>query len=110
MVPEIKLSSSCLRLLLWLALAPPITGFGAPLITEFMAANDSGLADEDGEFSDWIEIQNPDNAPISLTGYHLTDDAANLDKWTFPAVTLNPLLPSITPPSATKAPPACWER
>ena len=89
-MPEIKLSSSCLRLLLWLALAPPITGFGAPLITEFMASNGSGLADEDGEFSDWIEIHNPDSTPISLTGYHLTDDAANLDKWTFPAVTLNP--------------------
>ena len=83
-------SSSCLRLFLWLALAPAMTCFGAPLITEFMAANVSTLADEDGEFSDWIEIQNPDTTPISLAGYHLTDDAANLDKWTFPAVTLNP--------------------
>ncbi len=32
----------------------------APLITEFMASNDSTLADEDGDFSDWIEIHNPD--------------------------------------------------
>ena len=70
-MPEIKLSSSCLRLFLWLVLAPAITGFGAPLITEFMAANDSTLADEDGEFSDWIEIHNPDSTPISLAGYHL---------------------------------------
>ncbi|HSH14685.1 MAG TPA: lamin tail domain-containing protein, partial [Verrucomicrobiae bacterium] len=68
---------------------PAITGFGAPRITEFMAANDAVLADEDGEYSDWIEIHNPDGAPISLEGYHLTDNAANLDKWTFPAVTLN---------------------
>src|SRR5947208_15036420 len=83
-------SSSCLRLFLWLALAPAMTCFGAPLITEFMAANGSTLADEDGEFVDWIEIQNPDTTPISLAGYHLTDNAANLAKWTFPAVTLNP--------------------
>ena len=55
-----------------------------------MAANDSVLADEDGEFSDWIEVHNPDSAPISLAGYHLTDNATNLNKWTFPAVTLNP--------------------
>ena len=75
---------------LWLVLAPAIAGFGAPRITEFMAANDSGLADEDGEFSDWIEIYNPDSAPISLAGYHLTDNATNLNKWTFPAVTLDP--------------------
>src|SRR5205823_2455496 len=83
-------SSSCLRLFLWLALAPAMTCFGAPLITEFMAANVSTLADEDGEFSDWIEIHNPDSTPISLAGYHLTDNATNLDKWTFPAVSLNP--------------------
>ena len=55
-----------------------------------MAANVSGLTDEDGAFSDWIEIHNPDSTPISLTGYHLTDNAANLVKWTFPDVTLDP--------------------
>ncbi len=54
-----------------------------------MAANLSGLTDEDGAFSDWIEIHNPDTGPVSLAGYHLTDDAAHLDKWTFPAVTLD---------------------
>ena len=64
--------------------------FGAPTISEFMAANDSGLADEDGEFSDWIEIFNPESVAISLAGYHLPDSAANLSQWTFPAVTLNP--------------------
>ena len=31
-----------------------------PLITEFLASNDSILADEDGDFSDWIEVFNPD--------------------------------------------------
>ena len=31
-----------------------------PVISEFMADNDTVLADEDGDFSDWIEIHNPD--------------------------------------------------
>jgi len=60
-----------------------------PVISEFMADNDSVLADEDGAFSDWIEIRNPEGVAISLAGYHLTDDAGNLTKWTFPAVNLN---------------------
>ena len=63
---------------------------GAALqISEFMAVNESTLADEDGDFSDWIEIYNPDGSPASLAGYSLTDDSLNLVKWTFPAITLN---------------------
>ncbi|MDG1070191.1 MAG: lamin tail domain-containing protein [Akkermansiaceae bacterium] len=60
-----------------------------PIISEFMAVNNSVLADEDGDFSDWIEIRNPDASAISLAGYHLTDDVGDLTKWTFPAVNLN---------------------
>ncbi len=59
-----------------------------PKLSEFMADNVSTLSDEDGAFSDWIEIANPDASPVSLSGYHLTDDAANLTKWSFPAVTI----------------------
>ncbi|MCI0741148.1 MAG: lamin tail domain-containing protein, partial [Gemmataceae bacterium] len=43
-----------------------------PILTEFMADNASGLQDADGENSDWIEIYNPEDVPISLAGYHLT--------------------------------------
>jgi len=57
-----------------------------PLITEFMASNDATLNDGDGVSSDWIEIHNPTNAAIDLAGWHLTDDAGNLDKWTFPSL------------------------
>jgi hypothetical protein len=72
-----------------LALSFTSVCYAAPKISEFMAVNDSVLADENGDFSDWIEIYNPDASAVSLAGYHLTDDAANLVKWTFPAVTLN---------------------
>ncbi len=57
-------------------------------INEFMAANDTGLADEDGAQPDWIELHNPLAAPVSLAGWRLTDDAADLALWTFPAVSI----------------------
>ena len=47
---------------------------GNPIISEFMASNSTVLPDEDGDFSDWIEISNPTKNPIDLGGYHLTDD------------------------------------
>ena len=58
---------------------------GAPLIAEFQAINNSTLIDEDGDFSDWIEIRNPQVQPVSLAGWHLTDDLRDLTKWQFPA-------------------------
>ncbi len=63
---------------------------GNPVITEFMADNVSFSTDEDGAYSDWIEIHNPGAAPLDLTNWALTDDAANLTKWKFPAVTMQP--------------------
>ncbi len=59
-----------------------------PIITEFMADNANTLQDEDGAYSDWIEVYNPTDEPLSLAGYHLTDDDDVLDMWTFPDVTL----------------------
>lgn len=62
----------------------------APIISEFMASNQKTVADEDGDFSDWIEIYNPDAAPVNLAGWRLTDNAGNPGKWAFPEVTLQP--------------------
>ena len=61
-----------------------------PVITEFMADNQATLADEDGAYSDWIEIHNPTPTPLSLAGWKLTDNADNPAKWQFPAITLEP--------------------
>ena len=58
------------------------------LVTEFMADNNHTLQDHEGDYSDWIEIYNPDPVAHTLTGYHLTDSASNRTKWEFPAVTL----------------------
>lgn len=59
-----------------------------PVISEFMAANSFTLADEDGAYSDWIELHNPDATAVDLAGWHLTDSANYKTKWQFPAVTL----------------------
>jgi CotH kinase protein/Lamin Tail Domain len=55
-----------------------------------MASNDSTLSDQDTDFADWIEIYNPDVAPVSLAKWYLTNKASNLTKWKIPAVTLAP--------------------
>ena len=61
-----------------------------PIISEFLAINDSVHADEDGEFSDWLEIYNPDAETVELGGYFLSDDPDNLVKWRLPDTALDP--------------------
>ena len=61
---------------------------GDPIISEFQAVNGSTIADEDNDFEDWIEIGNTGNEAIDLNGWYLTDDANDLTKWQFPAVTI----------------------
>ena len=62
--------------------------WATPVISEFMASNETTLADEDGDFPDWIEIFNPTDEPVNLAGYSLTDDAGDLSRWTFPVEAL----------------------
>ncbi len=60
-----------------------IPASGAPLITEFMASNSETLS-VGGATPDWIEIHNAGADELDLAGWHLTDDAGDLNKWTFP--------------------------
>ena len=60
------------------------------IITEFQAANTRTVADDQGSYSDWIELHNPTDTPVSLAGYTLTDDAAQPAQWNLPATTLAP--------------------
>lgn len=71
-------------------LEPRVVLSSTPLITEFMASNASTLDDGDGNSSDWIEIHNPTSTPVSLDGWHLSDDESAPAKWTFPDVSLAP--------------------
>lgn len=63
---------------------------GQVVINEFLASNQTVLADEDGDYSDWLELYNAGAAPVDLAGWSLTDDEADPGKWVFPARTLAP--------------------
>src|SRR5687767_14642943 len=56
-------------------------------ISEFVAHNQTGLTDDDGEHSDWLELTNAGTTAVSLNGWYLTDDASDLRKWQFPVTT-----------------------
>lgn len=65
-----------------------LLAFDSLLITELMAANDTVLTDEDGDYSDWIEIHNPTPDDVSLDGWSLSDDRELITRWRFPDVLL----------------------
>src|SRR5262249_55763778 len=61
------------------------------VISEFMANNNNGIKDPlDGKRYDWIELHNASKVEVNLAGWHLTDNATNLTKWTFPAIVIQP--------------------
>jgi len=62
-------------------LEPRLVLDGTPMISELMAINDNVLQDGDGQYSDWLEIHNPTNETVVLTGWTLRDDN---DSWQFP--------------------------
>ena len=57
-------------------------------INEFMASNDSTIADEFGEFDDWIEIYNGESESVWLGNKYLSDNLDNPDKWQLPQIDL----------------------
>ncbi len=67
-----------------------VGGLRAAIISEFMAINVATIADEDGEFSDWIEVLNPEAGPVNLSGWFLTDNPLSPQRWQFPATNLPP--------------------
>ena len=72
----------------WLpGLCEPSGGVTDP--TDWAAAIASPLAPAP-EFLDWIELHNPAATPADLGGWRLSDDPAQLAKWTFPAGTSIP--------------------
>ena len=40
-------------------------------------------------YSDYIEIYNGYDKDINLAGYHLSDNSSNINKWTFPDITIS---------------------
>ncbi len=71
-----------------LALASPLSA--QVIISEFMASNTETIADENDDYSDWIELFNQGSEPVNLLNWSLTDSVNNSNKWRFPAVTIQP--------------------
>jgi len=65
-----------------------LANFSGFIISEAMTDNRTTLADEDGDFQDWIELHNTTGAPVSLDRFGLSDDPADPFKWSFPDITL----------------------
>jgi hypothetical protein len=59
-------------------------------INEVMASNAITIADEDGDFEDWVELHNYGTSAINLLGYGLSDNSASPFKWVFPSITMEP--------------------
>ena len=66
---------------------PVVSGL---VINEIMAGNFSAVADQDGEYDDWVELYNGNNYSINLDGYYLSDNENEPTKWSFPNVTIAP--------------------
>lgn len=57
-------------------------------LNEFLADNEFGLEDEDGETSDWIEVFNAGGHPLRLRDWCVTNDPGRPALWTAPALIL----------------------
>ena len=82
------LTSSVVVSLLLAASAPGLVA--QVVINEVVASNDSGILDEDGDSSDWIELYNAGQTAVNLAGYTLSDDEGEPGKYALPPRTLPP--------------------
>ena len=64
-------------------------GAGQVVISEFMEKNRTTLRDEDGDFSDWIELWNRSDEAVDISGWNLSDRENQLG-WTLPEMSLQP--------------------
>lgn len=60
------------------------------VINEVVSSNTNTITDEDGDYSDWIELYNADTSVINLAGFSINDDIQNKPGWVFPNMTLQP--------------------
>ncbi len=58
--------------------------FSQVYINEFIASNDTGIVDENGEFEDWIELYNAGSTAVNIGGYYVSDDIGEPNLWQIP--------------------------
>lgn len=76
-------------LIISLLLIGTIAANAQVVINEYCSSSTSFL-DEYGDNADWIELYNTSTSDVDITGWHLSDKASKLDKWTFPSCVLKP--------------------
>ena len=64
--------------------------FAQVYINEGSNKNYTTIADEYGDYPDWIEIYNPSSDTVQLLNYSLSDEINNPTKWIFPNTQLLP--------------------
>jgi len=62
---------------------------GKLIVTEFMEKNKAAVRDEDGDFSDYVELYNAGDEAISLEGFRISDNPEQ-SGWKFPNVSIEP--------------------
>lgn len=67
----------------------PNTVISDVVINEICASNKTIVADNEGDYDDWIELYNNSSETISLAEYYLTDDLTELTKWALPDVSID---------------------
>lgn len=75
---------------LFLLLLVPYFPSAQVIINEGSNRNFNSLLDEDEQSEDWIELFNAGAEAIDLAGYSLTDNADELNQWTFTSYLLQP--------------------
>lgn len=70
--------------------SPAAERFDTLYFSEVLADNQTGLQDEDGARSGWIELHNGSDSTVYLDGWFLTDSPTNLTKWRFPNYGVSP--------------------
>ncbi|MCR6650976.1 MAG: lamin tail domain-containing protein [Cellvibrionaceae bacterium] len=58
------------------------------IINEAVSSN-AEFKDEDGDSEDWFELHNHSNSAVRLTGWSLSDDAMEPQKWQFPDISVS---------------------
>jgi hypothetical protein len=67
------------------SVAASLPAFPPLWLNEVQAVNVTGLTNNVGARTPWVEIYNTSNSPVSLAGYYLSDNYASLTQWSFPA-------------------------
>lgn len=87
MIKKIKMNRVYILLYLVLLSSPMLAQVD---LSELSQTNMAVIADEDGDFSDWLEIRNNGASSVNIEGYGITNDPLEPFKWVMPSYDLAP--------------------